>query len=44
MKYYKLINNNSIIGAVTSDNFIYYSPVVDCFLRGSEVDGEYICF
>lgn len=44
MKYYKLIVNDSIIGAISSNDFIYYSPIVDCFLRGSEENGEYISF
>lgn len=44
MKYYKLINNNSVIGVISSNDFIYYSPIVDCFLRGSEENGEYISF
>lgn len=44
MKYYKLIDDNKIIGAVSSNDFIRYSPIVDCFLRGSEENGEYISF
>ena len=44
MKYYKLYQDNTIIGAISSDNFIQYSPVVDCFLRSNEVNGEYISF
>lgn len=44
MKYYKLIVNDSVIGAISSNDFIYYSPIVDCFLRGSEENGEYISF
>ena len=44
MKYYKLIDDNKIVGAVSSNDFIRYSPIVDCFLRGSEETGEYISF
>lgn len=44
MKYYKIVQDNSIIGAVSSRNFIQYSPVVGCFLRSNEQDGEYISF
>ena len=44
MKYYKLIDNNHVIGVISSNDFIYYSPIVDCFLRGSEENGEYISF
>lgn len=44
MKYYKLIDDNKIVGAVSSNDFIQYSPIVDCFLRGSEETGEYISF
>ena len=44
MKYYKLINDNKFIGIVCSDDFIRYSAIVDCFLRSSEEDGEYISF
>ena len=44
MKYYKLIDDNKIIGAVSSNDFIRYSPIVDCFLRSTEENGEYITF
>jgi len=44
MKYYKLILDNQIIGVVSSNNFIRYSPLIDCFLRSDEVEGEYIGF
>lgn len=44
MQYYKLILNNEIIGAVTSNNFIYYSPVAQCYLRCDENKGEYISY
>ena len=44
MKYYKLIIEHQIIGVASSNNFIRYSPLVDCFLRSNEIEGEYICF
>lgn len=44
MNYYKLIYDSQIIGAVTSDNFIRYQPVIECFLRGDETTGEYISY
>lgn len=44
MKYFKLIKDQQIVGAASSNNFIYYSPVVDCYLRTTEEHGEYISF
>lgn len=44
MKYYKLILDNKIIGVISSNNFIRYSPLVDCFLRSNEIEGEYISY
>lgn len=44
MQYYKLISDNTIIGAITSNNFIYYSPVAQCYLRCQEDKGEYISY
>lgn len=44
MKYFKLINDEVVIGVVSSDDFIRYSPIVDCFIRASEENGEYISF
>lgn len=44
MQYYKLILENTIIGAITSNNFIYYSPVAQCYLRCDENKGEYISY
>lgn len=44
MKYYKMINDNEIIGAISSNNFIYFSPVAKCFLRSTEQQGEYISY
>lgn len=42
MKYYKLIKDNIIIGAVSSNNFIRYSPVSHRFVLTDENRGEYI--
>lgn len=44
MQYYKIILENTIIGAITSNNFIYYSPVAQCYLRCDENKGEYISY
>jgi hypothetical protein len=44
MKYFKLIEDNQVLGVVSSNDFIYYSPIVDCFLRGNENNGQYISF
>ena len=44
MKYYKMINNNTIEGVISSDNFIYYQPISDCFLQCDEQKGEYISY
>lgn len=44
MKYFKLINDNTIIGAVTSYNFIKYYPTADCYLKADELVGEYISY
>lgn len=44
MKYYKMIDNNTVIGAVSSDNFIRYQALNDCFLHCDETKGEYISY
>lgn len=44
MKYFKLIKDQQIIGAASSNDFIYYSPIVDCYLHTTEEHGEYISF
>ena len=44
MKYFKLIKDQQIVGAASSNDFIYYSPVVDCYLHTTEEHGEYISF
>ena len=42
MRYYKLIDQNEIIGVVTSDDFIKYSPITDCYFAATDETGEYI--
>lgn len=42
MKYYKIIINDEIIGAVNSKNFVRFSPVTHSFLRANESRGEFV--
>ena len=42
MKYFKLIENNSIVGVVTSDNFMHYNVLTDNYIRANEQIGEYV--
>lgn len=42
MKYYKLVLDNEIIGAITSNNFIRYSKVAQQFANCDETRGEYV--
>lgn len=44
MKYFKLVKEQQIVGAASSNDFIYYSPIVDCYLHTTEEHGEYISF
>lgn len=44
MKYYKMIKDNMIIGAISSDNFMHYSSLTDCYLRADEQTGEYVSY
>ena len=44
MKYFKLIKDQQIVGAASSNDFIYYSPIVDCYLHTTEEHDEYISF
>lgn len=41
MKYYKLIENDQIVGVITSNNFVKYSPITDCYLGATDLNGEY---
>lgn len=42
MKYYKIIIDDKIVGAVSSTNFIKYSPITESFLRSNENNGEFV--
>ena len=44
MKYYKIIQDGEVIGAISSDNFISFQPVTQCFLRSDERQGEYVSY
>ena len=44
MRYYKLIKNNNIIGVITSNDFIVYSPITDCYLSATDLTGEYAVY
>ena len=42
MTYYKMIQNNNIVGIACSNDFIAFSPVIESFLRSDERRGEFI--
>ena len=44
MKYYKIIDNNQIIGVVSSKAFVQYIPIAECFARCDETKGEYVSY
>ena len=44
MKYYKLMQDNAVIGAVSSNNFVRYSNNTRSFKRADEETGEYISY
>lgn len=44
MKYYKLIQDNQIIGVISSKNFVSFSTFGQCFVRKDEQTGEYISY
>ena len=44
MKYFKIIKDNIIIGAITSQNFMRYLSITDCFIRATEQEGEYVTY
>lgn len=44
MKYYKIIDNNVVIGVINSNNFIEFQPVTSCFLRSNEEHGEFVSY
>ena len=44
MKYYKIIKDDVIVGAITSNDFMRYLPIADCFMRTTEQYGEYATY
>lgn len=42
MKYFKLIQNNTIIGAINNNNFYNYSPISHLLYPTLESNGEYV--
>lgn len=42
MKYYKLINDNTIIGVINSNNFIRYQIINKLFIGANEDTGEFV--
>ena len=44
MKYFKILVDNVIVGAITSNEFMRYLPITDCFVRATEQNGEYVTY
>ena len=44
MKYYKIVEQNNIVGVITSNDFIKYSPITDCYDATTDVYGEYASY
>lgn len=44
MKYFKIIKGSIIIGVVTSNDFMRYISITDCFIRANEQTGEYVSY
>ena len=44
MKYFKILVNDAIIGAITSEEFMRYLSITDCFVRATEQTGEYVTY
>ena len=42
MKYYKIIQDNTFIGVVTSDNFVRYQPKTNMIVGSNERRGEFV--
>lgn len=42
MKYYKIIQDNTFIGVVTSDNFVRYQPKTNMIIGSNEKRGEFV--
>lgn len=41
MRYYKIVKDDNIVGVITSNDFIVYSPITDCYLSATNETGEY---
>ena len=41
MKYFKVIKDDIIVAAITSNDFMRYLAITDCFVRANEQIGEY---
>ena len=41
MKYFKVIKDDMIVAAITSNDFMRYLAITDCFVRANEQIGEY---
>ena len=44
MKYYKIVEQDHIVGVITSNDFIKYSPITDCYDATTDVYGEYASY
>lgn len=44
MEYFKIITDNTIVGVITSTQFIRYSPATDTLLRCEKNRGEYVIY
>lgn len=44
MRYYKILQDGHFVGAVNSNNFMRFSPLLKGFLRSDENYGEYISY
>ena len=44
MNYYKIIKDGVIVGAITSNDFMRYLPITDCFVRANDQNGEYVTY
>lgn len=44
MTYFKIIKDNVAIGVITSNDFMRYISITDCFVRADEQTGEYVSY
>ena len=44
MRYYKIIDENQVIGTITDKNFVSYSPLVDSYVHATDETGEYATY